>query len=304
MYTFGTVTPDRRDRAASWSAAVSEIHCAMDFAYRDPERFRGKLERQASDSFQLVRWRGDEEQLTRTARQVVRDPRGTVELMLPVTGAAVVEQGGARVRATPGDMLLVAIDRPLRFWHGRDFSGIAFICSAVRVEQRGVNAASPRVLDASRGLGRIAADVLRGLRAERAALDCVAFDVAGERLVDLVCLPASDAAGTHRGAIAASIRRHVRHHAEDPSLDGSAIAGALGWSLRYVQQLLRDEGTTPRELIRSERLALARARLQSPAFASWPIDRIALSCGFGSASAFGRSFRAAYGVAPSTLRPR
>jgi len=302
MYRFGTVTPDVRDRAGSWSAAVSEIHCSMDFAYRDPERFHGKLERQASDSFQLVRWWGDEEQLTRTARQVACDPRGTVELVIPVAGAAVVDQGAARVQATPGDMLLMAMDRPLRFWHGRGFSGIALICSARRFEQRGVDAAAPRVLDARRGLGRIAADVLRGLRAERSALDGAAFDAAGERLVDLVCLSASDAARTHRGAIAASIRRHVSDHAEDPSLDGSAIADALGWSLRHVQQVLCDEGTTPRELIRSERLALARARLQSPAYAPWPVERIALSCGFGSASTFGRAFRAAYGVAPSALR--
>ncbi|MBB4932767.1 AraC-like DNA-binding protein [Lipingzhangella halophila] len=61
-------------------------------------------------------------------------------------------------------------------------------------------------------------------------------------------------------------------------------------------------GTTPRELIREERLVLARDRLTIQAYRGTPIFELAHRTGFGSASAFSTAFRQRFGVTPRELR--
>jgi AraC-like DNA-binding protein len=73
-------------------------------------------------------------------------------------------------------------------------------------------------------------------------------------LLDLVSLAAegtTDVVGTAgRDEVMASILTHIRKHAHDPELDVHDVAAALGWSVRYVQAVLHDAGTTCRDLIR------------------------------------------------------
>ena len=69
-----------------------------------------------------------------------------------------------------------------------------------------------------------------------------------------------------------------------------------------MQQVLRGAGTTPRDLIRQERLRLARVRLSSADWAPYSIGRIADSCGFGSHAAFSTAFREEFAITPREAR--
>ena len=307
MYSMRQSMMDGSEGAAAWRDLTSTIHCAMDLGYRDTDVFQGRLERQVTDVFQLVRWRSAEVRFNRTARHIARDERGTIELFVPVNGTARVEQGSSRTVLGPGDMVLMDIDRPVMVWHGGDFTGMTLIVPAARAEQRGLGRLRDTILDGSRGLGRIARDMLDGLREERTALDSVRFDAVAERLVDLVSLAGTTVEGpgaesTHRQDIEASIRRYARDHVADPNLSARMIATGLGWSLRYVQAILRDAGTTPSELIRAERMALARTRLENPALQRHSIADIGRSCGFHSPSAFTAAFRHTFGMTPRQAR--
>jgi AraC-like DNA-binding protein len=155
-------------------------------------------------------------------------------------------------------------------------------------------------------VGRIAAVMLQTLREERAAMSARTFDDTCDRLVDLLCMASQGArdAGTtaHRESIESAVRRHVRHHASDETLDGAALAAALGWSLRYVQAVLKEAGTTPSEIIRQERVKLARSLLSSPSNRHVPVSRISAECGFKSHAAFSAAFRREFGMSPSEAR--
>jgi AraC-like DNA-binding protein len=98
------------------------------------------------------------------------------------------------------------------------------------------------------------------------------------------------------------VRRFVRANAADPELTGAAVARRLGWSLRQVQLALQHAGTTPRELIREERLRLVRDRLRSPRHRHLTITELAHASGFSSASALSTAFRRRYGTSPRELR--
>jgi AraC-like DNA-binding protein len=124
-------------------------------------------------------------------------------------------------------------------------------------------------------------------------------------LVDLSVLAsaAPDAdARDHHAEVESAIRGYVRAHVRDPRLDGADIAAALGWSLRLVQLVLQRGGTTPTELIRLERLSLARALLEDPRQRHRTIAAIAAECGFGSAAAFTKAFLAGFGMSPRAIR--
>ncbi|MEU3985366.1 AraC family transcriptional regulator [Streptomyces sp. NPDC026672] len=306
MYTVETHVMSEEGAAPSWSALTSSIHCAMGLGFADPEGFRGRLERQVTGAYQVVQWWSGEVEFHRSARHIARDERGTVELFVPVSGQAIVD-GSSRLALRPRDMALYPIDHPLRLWHGPDFSATTLVIPTQRAENRGADLSKVRLHDGGQGIGRIVRDMVEGLRAEQRTLTAIAFDAVCDRVVDLLCLLRTDASepgldATYRGSVEASIRQYVRGNADDEDLSGRRLADALGWSLRYVQAVLQAAGTTPTALIREERLALARRRLENPVYRSWPIERIAHSCGFRSASAFTNTFRKEYGMTPREIR--
>lgn len=127
-----------------------------------------------------------------------------------------------------------------------------------------------------------------------------------DRIVDLIAIAYNDVSapldGVSGDALVDSIRRYVRSNAHDPALTGTGIAAGLGWSLRHIQNQLQRVGTTPSDLIREERLALARLRLQDPGWRAQSITQIAFSSGFGDLSTFSNAYHRSFGERPSDTR--
>jgi AraC-like DNA-binding protein len=144
------------------------------------------------------------------------------------------------------------------------------------------------------------------LHEERRQLTEASFDFAADQLLDLVLFAADGAADAapldQRARVEAEIRQYIRRHAEDPDLNIVAIARALGWSARYLQDVLNAADTTARDLIRSERLLLARSRLTSAGWAESSIAQIAHACGFTSQASFATAYRREFGQAPREAR--
>ncbi|MFG3365110.1 helix-turn-helix transcriptional regulator [Streptomyces sp. NPDC048156] len=99
-----------------------------------------------------------------------------------------------------------------------------------------------------------------------------------------------------------SIRSYVSRHATDPELGVNSIVRALCWSPRYVRTVLQSADTTARDLIRRERLHLARSRLAGASWKAYSIAQIAHSCGFGSHASFATAFRREFGTTPGEAR--
>jgi AraC-like DNA-binding protein len=294
--------------ASAWDEVFTGLHGAGRITVPDRSApWSGHLEMQHSKTYGLALCSGGQEVLTRDTRHIRADPRGTYELLIPLAGKAWVEQGPSSAEILPGSMALCDIDRPFVFAHDADFLSIAFIMSGQDVAVRSPAAAGgPRMLSGARGLGRVIRQLTITLQEEREQLSETAFDMACDRLLDLMCLAAeggSDSAPAgQRATVEAEIRRYIREHASDRDLDVVGIARALGWSARYVQQVLQAANTTSRELIRRERLRVARTRLVSASGDRYSIAQIAHSCGFGSHAAFATAFRGEFGMTPREAR--
>lgn len=296
-----------RERADLWSEHVATYQPRMGYRYGRQDDFRGQTIRQRSDGYQLVEFWSDAIAYLRTEGQARQDGDGDYRLLVPLAGEIVMRQDDREMRLAPGTGGLVTPAAPFEMLH--DGSTRAFVMTIPERRVNGpLNRSSPfgAVLDLDSGLGRVAATMLTTLAEERDDLSASEFDAVCDRLVELVCMlvVGDDQPNVpgHLAEVVRLVRRHAREHADDPKLTGASMAESLGWSLRQIQLALQHAGTTPRELIREERLRLARDRLRSPAYRHLTITDLAHASGFSSASAFSTAFRQRFGVPPREMR--
>ncbi|MFI0483082.1 helix-turn-helix domain-containing protein [Actinomadura sp. 9N215] len=293
--------------------------------------FLGGPVRRSGGAYRLVLYRSDRADHLRTGdrprRDAVpgpvpapvpgRDPdTGAYGFLLPLRGEMILLRDGAQARLRPGTGGLVSLTAPVRLVPHRPARALVLTIPAHEVDgrlRRAASRAAPLAtgLDLSAGLGRVVADMVRAVGEERDLLTARQFDAACDRITELLCILVADfgaveherpPAPGHLAEVEAVVRRHVREHATDPGLTGAAMAQELGWSLRQIQLALQRAGTTPRELIREERLRLVRDRLRDPLDRHVTITDLAHATGFSSASALSHAFRQRFGVSPRELR--
>jgi AraC-like DNA-binding protein len=293
--------------AEAWRDAFVGLHGMGRVRIADFGPWAGRLECQQSQSFAVALCGGVQLVLNRDMRHIRSDPRGTYELLVPIAGAAHVEQGLSSGEILPGLMALCDIDRPVEFAHSEDFSSISVVVPAREIDRRNpAMARKSQAFTGVSGLGRLARQMAITLQEERQQFSETAFDIACEQLLDLICLVAEGATDSapaeQRAAVEAEIRRYIRRHTDDRDLNVASVARALGWSTRYIQEVLKNAGTTSRDLIREERLRVARSRLSSAGWARHPVAQIASASGFTSHASFSTAFRQEFGMTPRDAR--
>jgi AraC-like DNA-binding protein len=107
---------------------------------------------------------------------------------------------------------------------------------------------------------------------------------------------------TQRRARLVSVQAFIEGRLADPHLSPSGIATAHHISLRSLQKLFEDQGTTAGQWIRERRLERCRRDLLDPALSGLPVSAIAFRWGFADAPHFSRVFRDAYGYPPGAYR--
>ena len=92
----------------------------------------------------------------------------------------------------------------------------------------------------------------------------------------------------------------IRDGFSDPDFGPLEVAAEAGVSLRYVQKLLTERGTTCNELIYANRLDHAAHLLHRRALLNTgqPLTEIAYDCGFRDYAHFARRFRKRFGYSP------
>lgn len=294
------------ERGDYWAYLIDSYQCRLGYDFPRKSDFHGHTVRRRTGIYQLVGWVSDNVTYYRGRQHIREDPDDDYRLLVPINGQFTVRQGDQDGVLVPGKGCLVTIDRPFAMSMSEGSRGWIMTIPRREIQHRLNRIAPPaRPLNLATGLGRVAADLAGGLYAEHASLTAYQFDAVSERLVDLLCmliLGEPPISPSHSHEIAATVRNYIRTHADDPMLTGATVAHALGWSLRQIQLVLQRAGTTPRELIREERLKLARARLSNPGYRHLTITQIGLDLGFGSASSFNRAFHQRFGTTPGSLR--
>ncbi|WP_344586575.1 helix-turn-helix transcriptional regulator [Actinomadura vinacea] len=263
---------------------------------------RGRSARRGAATYQIVEFRP--EQPARVLRLLYGETDEDHRLLLLLDGRLALRQSGAEILVARGAGGLFTAAEPFEFVQEAPARGLLMTIPAH--EARGRLERPPSRLDLTTGLGHVVQGMVINVHGERGRLTAHQFDVVCDRIVELLCMLAycddrPEAPG-NLAEVESMVRRYVRAHAADPELNGAVVARELGWSLRQVQLALQHAGTTPRELIREERLRLVRDRLHSRRHRHMTITELALSSGFSSVSALSTAFRQRYGVSPRELR--
>jgi AraC-like DNA-binding protein len=115
---------------------------------------------------------------------------------------------------------------------------------------------------------------------------------------------AEPAEGGRRAARIASVITEIDRGFSDQQFSTRILAGKLGVSVRYVQDLMKDSGVCITARIMELRLQKAHIILTKDRHCMLKIGDVAWSCGFNEVSHFHRCFRRRFGVAPGQFRAR
>ena len=299
----------------AWSALLRS-HCGGEVDVTEPASFAGWMRPLSTCGLPAaavkIRWGDGEEDLgsnahrvDRTQRQVRRDGLDHHLILYQVAGTSALAQNDQTVQLAAGDIALVDAARSVTYFtEHRTAQWLALrlprqsLLSHLGVELRG-------------GLGR------HGMRAAKLLFDLVRDADKGEgsassraesylqlAIYDFVgaLFAPSDAPLISRRTdkLFARVRGTIKECFADPDFGPAEVANEVGISLRYVQKLCTERGTTCSEFIYSLRLDHAAHLVRRRALlgAGQPLSEIAYACGFRDYAHFARKFRDRFGCAP------
>lgn len=289
-----------------WRNLTRTYQCEMSCEFLGDTTFAGALTRIRTPAHQLLTWQSPPIRYRRTARHIRLDQADSYLLVLPAAGTVTIGRGADEVRLDTDSAILMTMTKPFVVTHSADARPLVLTIARQEIDRR-LNGRTDTTapLDLSTGLGNVLGTLLGSALEQREHLSVPQFDAVFDRLHELLCVlmsGTSPAARGQLGEIEAAVRRYVSEHAAATDLNGEAIARALGWSVRQIQLALQQSETTPRDLIREERLTLARTRLTSAAYRHTSIAELAHQSGFGSPGTFSTMFRHRFGITPRELR--
>jgi AraC-like DNA-binding protein len=225
-----------------------------------------------------------------------------------VDGRGYFLQNGQKVWLEPGDAVLYATDQPYLFGFSKPMRQILVDLDLQTAQ--------------CKGWPRLHGPVLVGQNRRLDRYDMMSFVSILTKFVQLPvqsqanCVAASvqsligRAVGTtvSRGRDSTAQLRYARakafisERAANPGFDREQLAAFMGMSLRTLERLFVQFGSTLTEAVWQQRLEKARDLLTMPSTQTLPIAEIAGRSGFVSQAHFSTAFRRFYGVSPRQFR--
>jgi AraC-like DNA-binding protein len=294
-----------------WRQSVCETFVHHDCRLQSDRPFVGEINSVKAKDLVFSTLHSRDQVVRRTARDIRRDGRELLLVVLQLGGSCDLEQDGRDTRLGPGDMACFDTRRPYMMNFGDAFKQLVIQVPASTIAgllgptshfvSRKVSGASP--------MGRLAFPFLQETSNTLAELGSNAADGVIDMSISLLAtafgeLRAEDARTLRWGkdALLCRAKAYIESHLQDPDLGTDGIARYLGVSRRYLQEIFRADRSTPAAFLWSRRLARSRRYLVDPLMDGQSISQIALSCGFKDFTHFSRRFKAVYLATPRDCR--
>lgn len=274
------------------------------------EELRGTVARNRFGEVRVRLVSGDPYELIRPSRLIDPAADGFVRVLRPLSGQLWVFQDGRHAVARAPQFVCFDTTRPFKIVMPERFRMVDVLLPH---RLTGLTSRETEVLTVepwcgARGLPALASLLLAGLdkHAEemQAALDLFGGSVAGlaAALFAERMQAASEDPDVARHSQLLHIKAFIRERLAEPALSPALVARRHNISLRYLQRLFQQHGTSPARWIRDERLERCRTELADPRHDHLPVAVIGERSGLYGASHFSRLFRDRYGVSPRDYR--
>lgn len=251
----------------------------------------------------------------RTPRLIRQSDPEYLQVAVITSGRQGIEQAGNTALLGRGDMVLYDSSRPFDAFTENSPGGdgsvlLQFPKTLLSLPAHRLNDLLAVPLCARRGVGRLLAQFLTTAASEYDACEPSDSTRLGTTAVDLVTAMVSHHLDAE-SALSSTSRQRVLYtralsfideHLGSADLTPSAVAAVHYVSLRSLQRIFQEHGTTVSEVIRSRRLQRCRRDLADPSLRRQTVHAIASRWGFPRPAEFSRAFRAATGTSPSGYR--
>lgn len=293
-----------------YRATVSDAVVALDVHSEQPDRFQGRLDGGTAGDIHVFDIWAAEHSVHRTPALVARAPQHYFKFTLVEHGGGLIVQEGRETALRAGDMTIYDTDKPysLLFDDAVRMSIVMFPKQLLDIPAETLAHLTAVRLDGSTGVGAMIRPFVSSLAHEVTEVDGHVARRLFRTAIDMVgtLLEANLANALNTGAHDAIVRRildYIDDNLTAPELNPAQIAAAHFISVRHLHALFSAQGTTVSTVIRTRRLERCYDDLVNPLRSERSVTAIALDNGFIDPAHFSRTFRAHFGVPPSTVRP-
>lgn len=307
MKVWDTRTLATSQQFGFWREVLCDAFTALDTVPRVPHGYGSTVVLHEVDEINAVELVSFAQKVVRGHDEIRKRADEYCFANLQLRGNCAVEQDGRQILATPGSYYLVDTTRPYRLDFLDDFRALSFRIphQALLPFLRGTARPTATLVGPDSDVGSLAAAHMQGLMRCAPALPPDTATTLASTLAELIALslnstgPSREPAHEHvRRAFRESIVRFVQGHTADPGLSVSSVAARFRVSPRYIHQVFAEQPRSFAQTVLESRLNRASDLLRTSA----TVTAVALQCGFGDLSYFGRAFQRRYGCSPRDWR--
>jgi AraC family transcriptional activator of tynA and feaB len=287
-----------------WRAVVCSIAGRYNPVGIDPNAFAGRVQVRNLFGLGADRFDCNAHRIERTQRDVRLDDVEFYHAVFQVVGSSTVLQNDQAVTLDVGDVALVDSTRPATYVNDAYAQWLSVqlprrsLISHLGLEPQG-GSGGRRGTRAGRLFFQLVLDEFKDEVTSAPAsvyMQLAVYDLIGEIFTPPDPKTVSLYTDKHFGRLCAIIKDRLA----DPDFGPCEVAAEAGISLRYVQKLFTERGSTCSEFIYSVRLDHAARLLHRRALlgTSQPLSEIAYGCGFRDYTHFARKFRQRFSCAP------
>jgi AraC family transcriptional activator of tynA and feaB len=290
----------------AWSALLRSLCGRHNLVDVDQNSFSGWLRSLSVCGFTAVDIRCNAHRFERTHRDVRLDDLDHYKAVFQVAGHSTIYQNDQCVQLAVGDVALVDAARPVT-WVSDDARMQRLSLHLPRrslVSHLGFEPQGGACRHSGAAAGRLLYNlVLDALKAPGSAcapvdsyMQLAVYNLLGALFAPLDLPPSS----RHVHKLFMRIRSLIKDRAADPDFGPPEAASEAGISLRYLQKLFTQRGSTCTDFIYSVRLNHSARLLDRRMLLNTrePISAIAYACGFRDYTHFARKFRHRFGQSP------
>jgi AraC-like DNA-binding protein len=275
----------------------------------EPNSFSGWVRPVSVRGFTALDIGSNAQRVERTYQDVRRDNADHYFALFPARGQLAMTHNDQAVRLTVGDVALVDAARPVTYSADNSDQWNTVSLSLPRqslVSHLGFEPQGGLYRRGGTSAGRLLFELIRTCgNVEGSALSPADsyMQLAVYDLVGALFAPSEPSSGSrHADKLFARIRKIIKDGFANPSFGPNEVAAEAGISLRYLQKLFTEHGSTCSEFIYSLRLDQAARLLhrRGSLGLSGPLSEIAYACGFRDYTHFARKFRQRFGHPPGT----
>ncbi|WP_099331968.1 helix-turn-helix domain-containing protein [Actinomyces minihominis] len=297
---------------SQFKKALGDSFVPLDVEAQTAQTFRGQLQTHSSGKVHFTIVEGDSHTVIRTPSLISQGRENFYKVALQLEGGGHVAQGKREVSLNPGALTLYETGHPytLELLDGSRTFVMMVPTSLVQIPRESVSELVTLRLDEAGSLGSLVTSHLHNLAASpglisgpaggqltRGTLDLLLALLSGELAVRTVVV-------TPRQELFKEILYYLEDNLAQLDLTSQMVANAHFISIRTLQDLFQENGTTVSAWLRNQRLEKCREELLDPAHSDRSVGLIASRWGFQNPAHFSRVYRDKYDETPSQTRSK